>query len=144
MDLVLIELLKSFKKPDMTVLTFEGTSASGVYDMTNKVRNANLVLTNARLDTTGTAPKSVILEIDGTVSNEYVIDNIPETNYFRHMVYYNPVTLGGITNISQYQPMIGYKMSGEINRQAKFVIRDGSTGAELSNLAYFFFEFAVI
>lgn len=131
--------------PPLQVLTFEGTSADALYDMTVEIPPRNLILVNSKLITTGTIPDSIVIEIDSTVSNEYVVDNIPQANYFRYSVRYNPVTISMVDyNYSQYKPMIGYKMSSAIHRQCRFVLRNSSTGAVLTNVSYFFFQFQVI
>ena len=132
----------------MRVLTFEGIGSGAIYDMTVKIKNANLVLINSRLDLeTATPPKVVVLQIGSTVNNDFVIDNDDANNFFRYSVRHNPQTVGGAgTNVSQYKPMIGYRMNGELPRRVEFSIRDESTGAKLADalVTHFFFQFQVI
>lgn len=146
MENVFMELVQKFKPIDQQVVTFSGTEPDALYDMTIRVENANLILVNSRLDTGGTAPKKVLLQIGNTIGTHFVVDNDPTQNFFTYMVQRNKIDPpeDSVTNISQYQCAIGYKMNGSLEKQTRFVIRDASTGAPITNLVYFCFQFMVI
>lgn len=140
---------------ELKLLTFEGTSPEGLYDMSVSIGATNLVLVNFRIDIDITdiyatqatfyanLPKSISLEVGTSVGAHYVIDNDPSQFYLKVPLNYNIVTI----NARQYLmatgvPNLGFKMQNDVQRQCKFAIRT-STGALIDSavLKYFCFNF---
>lgn len=132
----------------LKTLTFEGTSAENLFNMTSLLNATNIVLVNAKVITLEasfpvgvvTANQSISLEIGNTINSTNVIDNDPTNFYFKHHLKTNVV---GLNNISDYEPNIGYKLGGPLDKNIRFNLRN-SSGQIMTGLEYFFFQFQVI
>lgn len=136
-------------------VTFEGTTPSGLYDMTMELNSGNLILMNSKVITEPIAPsttapyESISLQIGGVVNSFNTIDNDPNNFLFKHKLKNIPEldNAGSYTGrfMSDYEPQVGITMGGSLNKVVTFSLRD-SSGNQLDPtiLKYFFFQFQYI
>lgn len=116
----------------MKSVTFEGTTPTGLYDLTVQVPNGTMILSSARIDILlatptdyASIPKSISLEIGTVVGSQYVIDNNVAANYFKVILENNIITIGANTYLSSVTyPNTSFKMNGDLNKQCVFSVRD--------------------
>ena len=126
----------------LRTLTFEGTVAREFKDITEALTSPTLILVNAKVITSSAAYESISLEIGTTINTHNVIDDDKDNFYLKHSLQSVPHHVVG-QFVSQYNPNIGYKSGGDLNSRFQFVLRDPS-GAELSNLIYYYFSFQIV
>jgi len=132
----------------LRVLTFEGTSANALYDMTVDIpEGATLILKQVRVEQTYTGVanrvRSINLALGTTISTDHVIDSDAGYNFLKIGLDYNPIgTDPNYTNISITYPDFAYKVSGRISKNCRVVLYD-SSHVQLTGLVYYFFQFVV-
>lgn len=130
------------------VITIEGTTSSGLIDLTVDTEDAQtLILKMCRFEISYTGnnfPRTVNLSLGNTVSTDHVIDNDPGYNYFKIIQDYQPVTVDSvIRNISVTYPDIAYTMSGRLNKITQVTLLD-SEHIPLTGLIYYSLQFQLI
>ena len=133
----------------LRILTFEGTTADALYDMTVEItEGTTLVLKQARVEQTYTGvanrPRTINVSIASTVSEYFVVDNDKGYNFLKIGLDYNPIgTDPNYTNVSITYPDIAYKVSGRIPTSCRVTLYD-TTHTRLTGLVYYFFQFVVV
>lgn len=123
--------------------------AGSIYFIPHRIPNGNIILSSARIDLLlatpnvyASIPKSVTLEI-GNIVGDFVIDNDPYQNFFKVILELNIVNIDGDSYLSSItNPNTSFLMSGDLDQNFKFIIRD-QTGTILDP-AFFSFHFTVV
>lgn len=134
-------------------VTFEKQAIAplgGIYELPRDIPNGVMVLNSARADFLlatpndyASYPKSISLEIGTIVGSDFVIDNQPESNWFKVALDLSVIQINGNHYLSSLtNPQTSFRMNGDLSRRCVFVIRD-QTGA-IVDPAYWIFHFSVI
>lgn len=120
-----------------------------IYFIPHRIPNGNIILSSARIDLLlatpnnyASIPKSVTLEI-GNIVGDFVIDNDPYQNFFKVILELNIVQVNGDHYLSSVtNPNTSFLMSGDLEQNFKFIIRD-QTGTILDP-EFFSFHFTIV
>lgn len=126
----------------LRTLTFEGTDARELKNITSELNAPTIILVSSKVITSSAAYESISLEIGTTINTFNVVDDDTKNFYLKHSLHSVAHHVVG-EFVSQYEPNIGFKAGGNLNRTFYFNLRKPD-GDLLDNLIYYFFQFQII